>query len=270
MLRLGVVSDIHWCPEVGSIEHWHHRLDFAGVPDRLRAALTRFRADNVDAVVLLGDLVQEGDQGSLDAVAATCAEQWTGPTFFVTGNHDGTAEARDVPGQLDPQIPVRKLEIELDPKSASLRAAAGAGKTDRALPVVLLSHYPLLSQEALLAERGFKYAGRLPGADDVLERLQDRAAPAVILCGHVHARESRAHGNVLQLTTGALAEPPYECAVVEIGDSHGRLEVRRACHRLGGPAVLAEPVFAADDESWEFADRRWTYERGVVRVGVTA
>jgi predicted phosphodiesterase len=271
MLRLGVVADIHWCSEPGRTEYWHNRLDFLGAPERLGAALALFHANAVHAVALLGDLAHDGDQASLDAVLATCAEHWTGPTFVVAGNHDRVTELPDVAGELDPGIDVRKLAVEADPERGALRAACGeAREADPLRPLVLLSHYPLLAQDALFAAHGFAYAGNLHGADAVLARLDGRAAPAIVLCGHVHGRESRACRGVLQLTLGALIEPPYECAIVEVDASPAGFDVRRVSHRLGPCIGSAEPVFATDDETWTFVGGRWRGTHAQTRAGVTA
>jgi predicted phosphodiesterase len=241
MLRLGVVTDIHWCPDVERDDHWHDKLDFAGVPDRLRDALSYCGESGVDAIVLLGDLAHDGDEESLDAVRSTCAEHWAGPTFFVAGNHDLVDELPDV-GEIRLDFPVTKLPGgELPPHG----------------PLLLLSHDPVLSQEELFAARGFKYAGRLDGADGVAAQLQDRVAPTVVFCGHVHARASCADGDVLQLAFGALIEPPFECAIVEIEPAPERLSIRRRSCRLGAQGEGSEPVFAPGDELWEFAGRGW-------------
>ena len=59
-------------------------------------------------------------------------------------------------------------------------------------------------------------------------------------------------GPLLQFTVGALIEPPFDATLVEIDGP----SVRRTARRLGEIAVT-DPVFAADDERWQWADGRW-------------
>jgi predicted phosphodiesterase len=241
MLRLGVVSDIHWCPDVNRVDYWHEALDFAGVSLRLGTALAYFDDCAVDAVVLLGDLSHDGDSDSLDAVRRLCAEHWSGPLFVVAGNHDLVDELPDA-GDVG-RIPlVKKLS---------------GGDLSPSGPLVLLTHYPLLSQKAVFEERGFKYAGCDDHADEVVARLLERSAPTVVLCGHVHARESRSNESILQLTVGALIEPPFECAIVELETSPEHFTLHRHSHRLASTGVGVEPVFAPADENWAFQESGW-------------
>jgi len=241
MLRLGVVSDIHWCPDHARDEYWHDKLDFAGVPDRLREALAYVGEVGADAVVLLGDLSHDGDDESHAAVLTACAESWPGAMFVVRGNHDLVDEVRDVG---DIRLPVRVTKLP----GAELSSPG---------PLVLLSHYPLVSQEHLFDARGFKFAGLHDGADELLAVLQARVEPTIVLCGHVHGRASCAEGDVLQLTFGALVEPPFECAAVEIEAEPNRLSVRRRSRRLVDAGEGPEPVFASADELWMFSEQGW-------------
>ena len=61
---------------------------------------------------------------------------------------------------------------------------------------------------------------------------------------------------MLQLTVGALIEPPFDATIVEI-DATG-LSARRTARRLGEVAA-ADPVFAGDDERWKWNDDRWIF-----------
>ena len=78
----------------------------------------------------------------------------------------------------------------------------------------MVSHFPVLSREARLRERGLKYAGDLTNVGALHRRVAGRQ-PVVVLSGHIHARETHAEGNVLQLSAGALIEPPHEIAIVD-------------------------------------------------------
>ena len=80
----------------------------------------------------------------------------------------------------------------------------------------------------------------------------------------MHARAARTDGAVLQLTGGALVEPPYECAVIDVeAPAPGWLAVSRACLRLREPDGPREPVLAPERESWLFDGLQWrTTNRG--------
>ena len=55
---------------------------------------------------------------------------------------------------------------------------------------------------------------------------------------------------------GAVIEPPFDATIVEIDGT----SVRRTARRLGEIAVT-DPVFADDDERWQWADDRWELQR---------
>jgi hypothetical protein len=76
--------------------------------------------------------------------------------------------------------------------------------------------------------------------------------------GHVHARASATRGPVLQLSAGALVEPPYECALVDLDlPWEGVLAVERRSLRLLERSSAHEPVFSPEQEAWRFEGDRW-------------
>ncbi len=81
-----------------------------------------------------------------------------------------------------------------------------------------------------------------------------------MLSGHIHARETHARGNLLQLSAGALVEAPYEAAVVDLLVGRAEVRVRRRARSLGPPPVWRDPVLAPDDEAWTYraGERRRT------------
>lgn len=90
LLRVGVLSDIHVCCEEG---------DFAKFGDEsaFEAALVRFRAQNVDAVIVAGDLADNGMTCQLQRVANAwfrvfpdnrASDGRLVEKLFICGNHD--------------------------------------------------------------------------------------------------------------------------------------------------------------------------------------
>ena len=97
--------------------------------------------------------------------------------------------------------------------------------------MVVASHFPILSEAYKVAAAGLPYAGDLVNRADVEARLVGDPRPKLVLSGHIHARCSTHAGPLLQLTVGALIEPPFDATIVEIDPSG--LGVHRTARRLG-------------------------------------
>jgi calcineurin-like phosphoesterase family protein len=282
-MRIGLVSDVHWMAQPpATASGWHGAgADLASALDRLALALERFAQRRVDAVVLAGDLAHHGDLGSCSAVLAACAHA-SAPVLVVAGNHDVDGDAdRLARAQELAGAPGVALASGAGVSCAGVRVAGvHVGETAgwfgarlRRLPdveawgeepVVLISHYPVLSLATRLSEQGFPYPGDLLDRRELAGLLIERTAPTLAIGGHVHARATLADGAVLQLTGGALVEPPYECAVIDVAAADGVLAVSRECVRLREPDGGREPVLAPEREAWLFDGWQWrtTTERG--------
>jgi predicted phosphodiesterase len=88
------------------------------------------------------------------------------------------------------------------------------------------------------------------------QRIAGAGRPRVVLCGHLHVRDSHASGPVLQLAAGALIEAPYDVAVVDVTRAPSGMRVRRRAFRLGPSAGARDPVLAPADETWTY-DGAW-------------
>jgi len=296
-MRIGLVSDVHWrthAPAVESGWHgagaaagWHGTgAELRGALERLALALARFAQHDVDLIALAGDLAHQGELGALAQVLATCAEA-TAPVLVVAGNHDvdgdgdrlvrayalATAHGR-TPSRVRLADPAGELHAGVLVAGVHVGATHGwFGASLRELPdpaawgeepLVLVSHYPALSLASSVSDAGFPYPADLLDRRELAALLRARAAPTLVLGGHVHARASRAEGAVLQLSGGSLVEPPYECALVDVDPlAPGLLAVRRICLRLRQPDGVREPVLAPERESWLFDGLQWrTINRG--------
>jgi hypothetical protein len=129
-----------------------------------------------------------------------------------------------------------------------------AGWVGQADLVVVASHFPVLSEASRVAAAGLPYAGDLVNRADLEGRLGADPLPKVLLSGHIHSRCSAHIGPLLQCTVGAVIEPPFDATIVEIDAKAG--SVSRTARRFGEIAVT-DPVFAPDDERWQWADGRW-------------
>lgn len=287
-LRLGVVSDLHYAPSPDPTLAFHNPFDVAGVLGRLRQALAWFARERADAVVVLGDLAEAGDAASIAAVLEVIAAYWDGPVWVVAGNHDRLADD----AALDAAIAsvgcdrIRALSATghrlggvrlagLDRRLLAWTAAAAAWGDD---PLVLVSHHPLLSRAAAFTARGLRYAGDLPGNEALAGLLLARPALTVVINGHLHARDTYAHGAVVQLTVAALVEPPFGATIVELG-AQGVGEwgedrgwtVRRRALSLIGQAAARLPVQLPADEEYVLSPTLggWVPPGGTARPGPT-
>ena len=256
-MRLGVVSDIHWTTDPETRAAWHGPYDFASLAERVERTRAAFRSARVDAVVVAGDVANAGDVASAEAALDRLASGLGRPLLVVAGNHDcderddmlaglhAPLTGTEVDGIRVAGVPIQRGDDALFHWTGALSGGAR----------VVVSHFPVLSREARLAERGLKYAGDL-GNRAQLEQRVAGDGPVIVVSGHIHARETHAAGNLLQFSAGALIEAPHEIAIVD-------LEPGRARRRVSvlGPRVAAhDPVLAPADEAWAFDRGEWRRE----------
>jgi 3',5'-cyclic AMP phosphodiesterase CpdA len=266
-VRAGVVTDIHVSLDPERRASWHNEYDFAGLSARLLTAAELFTAEGVDLVLALGDLAHDGDAASLRGALAPLAGG--APLHVVGGNHDGprptgALAALALDGMRLPGW--RALRVSADARLAGLRAErrqprrwAAARRPALATwgdsAVMLGTHFPVLSLAGPVRARALPYAGDLADRADVATPLLARAAPTVVACGHLHVRESSASRSLLQLAFGALIEPPFEVAIVDVERLGDRVRVTRSSHELDAAPERRDPRLAPAEESWTFSPR---------------
>lgn len=279
-MRIGLISDVHWMTEQpASNDAWHGPGEYAGALDRVRLALEHFARGHVGVIALGGDLAHRGDLQSLTEALTACHGA-SAPVLVATGNHDisqsphqleqahraasdanlslVTPTGMTCDGVRVAGVHVGEIQGWFRPRLSSLPSTAGWGEE----PVVLLSHFPVLSFAAIIAENGLAYPGDLLDRQDLQAALTTRALPTIVIGGHIHARATRTEGPILQLTVGAMIEPPYECAVIEIDHTApDKVIVRRDNIRLHGTSSPLDPVFSPVSEVWENAAGGWVEAR---------
>lgn len=270
-IRLGVLTDIHMVQDTAREAAWINRYDFVGVEQRCRQALALFERSEVDCVLLLGDLAHESDLPSLRGVLRPLAAGL--PVLAMGGNHDGPrptdrlteagcgslrlpgwravwpVAGRPGPARVAGLRVVRRARLRF----AAARAPA-LGTWDERL-VLLASHFPLLSRKSALTDRELPYAGDLVDRAALAEPLCARAGPTVVVCGHLHVRDRVSSGTLLQLSCGALIEPPFEATIIELRDGPEGVEVERTAQELGEASERRDPRLAPARESWRFLER---------------
>lgn len=264
-MRIGVLSDLH-CELEPTGSRWINFFEPEQLDGRIDTALAWFAEPGVDLIIVLGDLVQFANPGDLEHAFGRLAAANVAPVATVNGNHDlrlgeeFAASAQRHGIRLLHEEPLVLAGVAL----TGVAAAAGPARpqyvgqpaawAEGAPLVVVASHFPVLSEASKVAAAGLPYAGDLVNRADVEGRLVSDPRPKLVLSGHIHARCSTHAGTLLQLTVGALIEPPFDATIVEI-DPAG-LEVRRTARRLG-PVAEPDPVFAADEEHWRWAREGW-------------
>jgi hypothetical protein len=263
-VRLGILSDLH-CELEPAGSRWINPFASERLDAMADEALAWFRDGEVDLIVVLGDLVQFPQPRDLEHILARLAAGAHAPLAVVNGNHDlrlggeFAARARSHGISLLSEQPlvhggvaIRGVEVERGAKPPQYRGRAEAW-TGEAAVGVLASHFPLLSQAERVAAAGLPYAGDLVNRGELEARIAAEPLPTLVLSGHIHARCTHPAASLLQFTVGALIEPPFDATIVEV-DAEGP-RVRRTARRLGEIAAI-DPVFAPDEEEWEW-DGRW-------------
>jgi Calcineurin-like phosphoesterase len=265
-VRLGVLSDLH-CELEPSGSRWINPYEPEHLDARVDLALEWFGEAHVDLIVLLGDCVQFANPADLAHVLGRLAAAAVAPLAMVTGNHDlrlgdefgerGRAQGirllAEVPVVMG-GVALTGVEIGRGPTPPQYVGVTSGWPEDAAL-VVVASHFPVLSEASRVAGAGLPYAGDLVNRGELESTLRADARPKLVLCGHIHARCSTHEGSLLQLMSGAMIEPPFDAAVVEIDGG----SVRRTARRLG-EIPITDPVFAPDEERWQWAGGRWQAE----------
>ena len=258
-VRIGVLSDLH-CELEPTGSRWINVFEPEQLDARLDAALAWFAEEAVDLILLLGDIVQFANPPDLEHAFARLAAAAVAPLATVGGNHDlrlgekFASSARTHGITLLDEEPLPSLTGVAVTRGAAPPQYVGrlAEVEDGAPRPVVASHFPLLSRASELSAVGLPYPGDLVNRAELESALRPGSRPTLILSGHIHARTSVAAGTLLQLTVGAVIEPPFDATVVEVGAE----AVRRRARRLG-PVAVTDPVFAADEEAWRWDGEAW-------------
>ena len=262
---------------------WQNAYDFAGVEERCEQALELFAAEDVDVVLLVGDLAEDGGLRELRRVlrlgrspsGGAAADRPAAPVLVVGGNHDGVGQLpralRAEPGRAR-MIGARGRAV------AGLRVAGlpvkrrregrwGSAKRPRTgewgrAPVLLASHFPVLGRADDVHAAGLKHPAGLLDRERVEGTLKRRRHPTIVVTGHMHVRDSATAGPVLQISCGAMIEPPFDATVVTV-ERHGcEVAVERSAHELGKARERRDPRMAPARQRWRFVPGRgWRARR---------
>jgi predicted phosphodiesterase len=239
----------------------------------LDAALAWLQTQEIETLVLLGDLTEGADDVSFSTVRDRAASMGV-PVLAVPGNCDvdpanrstsafqriGGSELTVAPALLllEGGCAIELIGVAGEPNMQSLRgvrATEQPGAPDR--PRIVFTHYPILDLQPNLAEAGFKHSGNLIDRAETEERLRESGTPTVVIHGHLHIHDARISKPLLHLSCAALVEPPHHVSTIEVVLDADRIDVQRRVHVVREDLVGRLPVFAPERQRWEWTGSSW-------------
>ena len=233
-MRIGILGDLH----IGGTGEgrWHNRLLLDQAENIARASVSQLNQQDLDLVVVLGDLTNAGTADTL-GVVRDILSSLSVPWYVVPGNHDTPAlETGSFNRAFGPHVPAQYcccghigmvFFTQLLPVSGGLGDLRVDLDMDRAVmeqmemhqPAALLvfSHYPLASEGAYALRQNAAYAGHVRNGPDVLRQTARLArGKVVVFCGHLHWHHVKRSSRWVQCSTAAMIEYPMECRLVSV------------------------------------------------------
>ena len=273
-MKFGIIADAHIGPPGARVWSFHRWYENTDTMVAYRLALRRCMQENVDALVLLGDISHSYHE-TLEPGVRLAAE--TGlPVWAVSGNHDliGQAEALDEAVQRVGADNVRLAAPEGEMVSGGLRIAGFSitngdwGYIPRSgerpdvsewgeEPVLLISHYPIISFAEEVSGTGLMYGDDLEDLEEIARPLLERPEPIIVLSGHIHIRYACVVGKVLQISCPALVEPPFEVTLLDIELEGERIAVRMESVPLVSSFPIRVSGLSPPRQKWVFETGAW-------------
>ncbi len=275
-MRFGIVSDIHLAPPGHPEEAWHNPLALETAMERFRRALAWCAEAGVDGIVVLGDVAHLGDEALLTAGVEAAAA--TGlPVWMVPGNHDvlvrndalaraisqagaGNVHFAPAAGAQHSGITIAGVGLAGDASSGGLSAAALDTSAWGDDLVILASHFPMLPLRDRTEAAGLKYAGDLVGLAEAAAPVLSRAAPTIVVHGHLHLGHAEARGALLQVSCAALVEPPFAVNLLQIDQQDGQIRVHHVESSISPVPDVPLPRVSGANRRWVFSDGTWREE----------
>jgi predicted phosphodiesterase len=272
-VRLGILTDIHHAPHDTAPDGWHNQHQFDTVLTRLAQSIRWLESQGVERLAVLGDLTHHGDDASMREVLAAIAQAKV-PAWILPGNHDlqpdltiltaaidtlGSdilARLNGTPATLAHDWLVTGLDLERTAPGAYQATPAPDPAAWGNSPVLVLSHFPILTLKPHAKEAGLKYAGDLANAESIGAALLERTAPTLVINGHLHIRHAVTQGSVLQASCGAQVESLFEATVVDFGAwNEGRISWVSSAIQPVDPGV--SPVLSEPEQAWQWDGTAW-------------
>lgn len=270
-MRFGIVADPHIAPSDTAPYAWHNTMELPRSLELLDAALDWLRGQQVDALVLLGDVTEAADPASFAAVRDRLVGCGV-PVLTVPGNCDldpvtGAMTAYEqFAGEWRAIAPavvslaggfaIELIGLAAEPDANGLRGVRATATGEPAAPIVL-THYSVLDLDPDLVRAGFRHSGNLTNRAEIEAGLRGSEAPVVVIHGHLHVHDARSDGNLLHLSCAALVEPPHHVSVIDVINGDDEITVERRAHSVQAFDVAHLPVFAPDRQQWRWSNGFW-------------
>jgi Icc protein len=245
--RFATVNDIHFGElEAGRIEGSDlgpvMRSDGDQYPELMnRAAVAEMAAADLAAVVVKGDLTDDGQPDEFATFEACYRPAFDGRLFVVRGNHDAYRGQTEYAGDQWIELPgvaIALLDTTI-PYAATGHLTSeqldwlDAGAAASTVPVIAMGHH----QQWTEGNRNSDYFGIDPDASDGLTGVIARR-PAIIAytAGHTHRHRARAVADgVPSIEVGCVKDFPGTWAEYRVYDGG----IRQIVHRVSSPEALA-------------------------------
>ena len=245
-MRIAIIADSHFS-STNAITCGKRHCGIADIIMR-RAAFRIKRLIKPDAVILLGDLINDGDanNGPADLAALfTHTKLIDAPTIAIPGNHDGSADAfyqvfpkpaaiTDIAGV---RFVINAEHDEERPGYNAWRAPAGcdllaAARKDWSGPIVALQHVPLFPPGS--CNSPYHYSN----ADDLCQSMAAQGVTLAISAHYHHGVPLFTHNDVNYLVAPALCETPFPITVVDIDGQN--VSTHSECLRMPADLQLVD------------------------------
>jgi len=255
-LKFGILSDLH-LGHTGD-GRWHNRLLFDRAEEIASAAVTALNAQKLDAVFVLGDITQAGEESQL-ALAKAIFNELDMPWFVLPGNHDRPAVRsgafdREFRGRLVPEfflhgsLAIAGLREDVPaPGEVSSRWRMDAEQAtnilkqlERSFPdtLLLFSHVPFIDESEWAAKHAGKDAGCFENGKAFLTRAAGLTEGfAAAFCGHQHWHHIVTDPAWTHCTTAALIEYPMEARIVTLKGPHLEIATLTVAESLAGASL---------------------------------
>lgn len=183
-----------------------------------------------DAVVITGDIVNNGDDVEALRKGAELIRKLKCPLIIAKGDHDvaKNLENRNAFetefGPLNGTVTVKGFQFlyipyEADEKTFEWLKAEISKVPADGKPRFLCMHR-MLYASWLMKKLSMKYCPTLlaPEHEKILDMLDKSSGKWIVLCGHSHTNYERMLKNITELCTASLAEYPHELRIIKLKD----------------------------------------------------
>jgi len=273
-MKLGIVTDCHLAPPDRTPSRFHNVYDYPNARRNFETALVGHVNAGVDAILMLGDLANSGDEVHHNLGIELCDR--TGlPIYIVPGNHDceeGVTALADriagfgaqqvaIPtpgGSLHHGIRIAGLPTNGFDTEANWEISVPEIDSWGTEPVLVVTHVPVFSTREIAMDAGFQYAGDPQNTAALGEMLANRTEPTIVVHGHLHLRHTIVSGATLQIGFAAVVEPPHANATLEIDIDN--LLVTVSHDSVASYDVEFVPIISPATQRYRFDGATWIDE----------